>query len=126
MTLETHVLVGHPADQILKAAARYGANMIVVGHRGEIGHSRLGVRIDVAEGLHSRDVPSLGREGPLMAKLMPYLLVGLGGFIGANTRFVVARLVGALFETQFPLGTFVINVSGSFLSGSLAPSWRRR
>jgi CrcB protein len=50
---------------------------------------------------------------------MPYLLVGLGGFIGANARFVVARLVGALFETRFPLGTFVINVSGSFLLGIL-------
>ena len=34
VTLDTYVLVGHPADQILKAAARYGANMIVVGHRG--------------------------------------------------------------------------------------------
>jgi nucleotide-binding universal stress UspA family protein len=34
VTLETHVLVGHPADQILKAVARYGADMIVVGHRG--------------------------------------------------------------------------------------------
>ena len=54
-----------------------------------------------------------------MATLMPYLLVGLGGFIGANARFVVARLVGAVFETRFPLGTFVINVSGSFLLGVL-------
>ena len=54
-----------------------------------------------------------------MATLMPYILVGLGGFIGANARFVVARLVGALFETRFPLGTFVINVSGSFLLGVL-------
>ena len=34
VTFETHVLVGHPADQILKAAAKYGADMIVVGHRG--------------------------------------------------------------------------------------------
>lgn len=32
--LETHVLVGHPADQILKTAARHGADLIVVGHRG--------------------------------------------------------------------------------------------
>jgi CrcB protein len=54
-----------------------------------------------------------------MASLMPYLLIGVGGFIGANARFVVARLVGALFETRFPLGTFVINVSGSFLLGVL-------
>ena len=34
VTLETYVLIGHPADQILKAAARYGADLIVVGHRG--------------------------------------------------------------------------------------------
>jgi len=54
-----------------------------------------------------------------MESLMPYLLVGLGGFIGANTRFVVARLVGGFFETKFPLGTFVINVSGSLLLGVL-------
>jgi fluoride exporter len=54
-----------------------------------------------------------------MAALMPYLLVGLGGFVGANARFVVARLVGAMFETRFPLGTFVINISGSFLLGVL-------
>jgi CrcB protein len=54
-----------------------------------------------------------------MAALMPYLLVGFGGFIGANARFVVARLVGAMFETRFPLGTFVINISGSFLLGVL-------
>ena len=54
-----------------------------------------------------------------MAALMPYLLVGLGGFIGANARFVVARLVGTMFETKFPLGTFVINVTGSFLLGVL-------
>jgi CrcB protein len=54
-----------------------------------------------------------------MAALMPYVLVGLGGFIGANARFVVARLVGAMFETRFPLGTFVINISGSFLLGVL-------
>ena len=47
----------------------------------------------------------------------PYLLVGIGGFVGANARFVVARLVGGLVETGFPVGTFLINVSGSFLLG---------
>lgn len=54
-----------------------------------------------------------------MTTLMPYLLVGAGGFLGANARLVVARLVGTWFETRFPLGTFVINVSGSFLLGVL-------
>jgi CrcB protein len=55
----------------------------------------------------------------MTATLMPYLLVGVGGFIGANARFMVARIVGAMFETKFPLGTFLINVSGSFLLGIL-------
>ena len=32
--LETHVLVGHPAGQILKTAAKRGVDLIVVGHRG--------------------------------------------------------------------------------------------
>ena len=32
--METHVLVGHPADQILKSGVKYGADLIVVGHRG--------------------------------------------------------------------------------------------
>lgn len=54
-----------------------------------------------------------------MGALMPYVLVGLGGFAGANARFVVARLVGAAFETRFPLGTFLINIAGSFLLGIL-------
>ncbi|PYR00177.1 MAG: fluoride efflux transporter CrcB [Acidobacteria bacterium] len=49
--------------------------------------------------------------------MLPYLLVGVGGFVGANARFVVARWVGALVETRFPLVTFVINISGSFLLG---------
>jgi Kef-type K+ transport system membrane component KefB len=34
VNLQTHVLVGHPADQILKPAQKYGADLIVVGHRG--------------------------------------------------------------------------------------------
>jgi fluoride exporter len=54
-----------------------------------------------------------------MSVLMPYLLVGLGGFIGANARFVVGRIAGTMVDTRFPVGTFVINVSGSFLLGVL-------
>jgi CrcB protein len=52
-----------------------------------------------------------------MASLAPYLLVGVGGFLGANARFLLARWVGVLVETRFPLGTFLINMSGSFLLG---------
>jgi fluoride exporter len=54
-----------------------------------------------------------------MSGLIPYMLVGVGGFLGANARFVMARLVGGMFETRFPLGTFAVNVSGSFLLGFL-------
>jgi CrcB protein len=54
-----------------------------------------------------------------MSGLWPYLLVGVGGFLGANARFILARGVGTLFETKFPFGTFVINISGSFLLGVL-------
>jgi fluoride exporter len=79
----------------------------------------MGFRLDVATGRLTRQLPRPRREGALMTTLMPYLLVGLGGFVGANARFVVARLVGAAFETRFPLGTFVINISGSFLLGVL-------
>ncbi len=55
----------------------------------------------------------------MMASLAPYLLVGIGGFLGANARFLLARWVGVMVETRFPLGTFIINVSGSFVLGIL-------
>jgi CrcB protein len=54
-----------------------------------------------------------------MSAWLPYVLVGLGGFFGANARYIVARSVGALVETRFPLATFLINISGSFLLGAI-------
>ena len=54
-----------------------------------------------------------------MGWLTPYVLVGLGGFLGANARFLLSRWIGQLVDTPFPLGTFVINMSGSFLLGAL-------
>ena len=52
-------------------------------------------------------------------RLAPYLLVGLGSFVGGNARFVLARWVGATIDARFPLGTFLINVGGSFVLGVL-------
>jgi len=52
-----------------------------------------------------------------MGRLLPYLLVGGGAFIGGNARFVLARWVGEHVDGRFPLGTFLINVGGSFLLG---------
>jgi len=50
---------------------------------------------------------------------MSYLLVGAGGFVGAIARLMLSRVVGDLVNTRFPLGTFAVNVSGSFLLGVL-------
>lgn len=54
-----------------------------------------------------------------MERFLPYLLVGVGSFIGGNARFVLARWVGGFVEGRFPAGTFLINVSGSFVLGFL-------
>ena len=52
-----------------------------------------------------------------MTGVMPYVLVGVGGFLGANARFLLARWLVLVVDTRFPLGTFVINVSGAFVLG---------
>ncbi len=52
--------------------------------------------------------------GSLMHK---YLFVGIGGFCGAVTRYAVDGYVRQAFGLGFPLGTLVINASGSFLLG---------
>lgn len=48
---------------------------------------------------------------------MKYLMIGAGGFLGAIARFAVGAYVGNKLGTRFPYGTFVVNVSGSFLIG---------
>jgi CrcB protein len=55
----------------------------------------------------------------MIDRMWPYLLVGIGGFLGANARFVAARWVGQAVDARFPLGTFLINVGGSFLLGAI-------
>jgi len=55
----------------------------------------------------------------VIERIEPYLLVGIGSFIGGNARFVLARWVGGIVEGRFPAGTFLINVSGSFVLGFL-------
>ncbi len=46
-----------------------------------------------------------------------YLIIGLGGFLGANARYLVGGWIAERFGSSFPYGTLVINVSGSFLIG---------
>jgi len=66
--------------------------------------------------------------------LLKYVMVGMGGFVGAITRFWVGVYIANRMGTRFPYGTFVINISGSFIIGlvitvlaersSLSPNWR--
>lgn len=61
-------------------------------------------------------------------------MVGIGGFIGAIARFWLGSYIGERMGSRFPYGTFVINISGSFLIGliltvltdkaHLSPNWR--
>jgi fluoride exporter len=47
------------------------------------------------------------------------LLIGLGGVLGANARYLVSTWAAGRFGAAFPYGTFLINVTGSFLIGLL-------
>jgi fluoride exporter len=47
--------------------------------------------------------------------MLNYLAVGMGGAIGSIGRFWLNGLVSRRLGDTFPLGTLLINVSGSFL-----------
>ena len=55
-----------------------------------------------------------GRVGRFMVR---YIAIIAGGGIGAAVRFALGSWIGQRWGRSFPLGTFVINVSGSFLIG---------
>ena len=65
---------------------------------------------------------------------MDYVWVGVGGFVGANVRYVLGAWIVARFGAAFPWHTLLINVTGSFAIGFLltilahradiAPAWR--
>jgi fluoride exporter len=45
------------------------------------------------------------------------ILVGTGGFLGSISRFLASRFVQNIFPEAFPLGTFLVNITGCFLIG---------
>jgi CrcB protein len=51
---------------------------------------------------------------------MIYLWVALGGAIGTLGRFCLSTLVSNQMGDSFPLGTLIINVTGSFVIGFFA------
>jgi CrcB protein len=52
--------------------------------------------------------------------LARYILIGVGGALGSVARYVLSGAFAATqFGTTFPLGTLVVNVSGSLVIGFL-------
>ncbi len=63
-----------------------------------------------------------------------YLIVAFGGAVGSMLRFWAGGYVSSRMGTRFPYGTFVINITASFLIGLImtllaerahwSPNWR--
>lgn len=63
-----------------------------------------------------------------------YLLIALGGALGAITRYEIGALAAQRFGVRFPVGTLAINISACFLIGfsveflnrhtDINPAWR--
>ncbi len=52
-----------------------------------------------------------------MKLLVQYLVIGAAGSLGAMARYLVASVCGRWFATEFPVGTLVINLTGSLFLG---------
>ena len=53
-------------------------------------------------------------------KPLDVVWVGLGGGLGSVLRWWIGFIVGETYHGEFPRGTFLINVSGSFIIGYLS------
>jgi CrcB protein len=49
--------------------------------------------------------------------LVKYVMIGMGGCLGSILRYWLGNYIGSKMGTRFPYGTFVINITGSFLIG---------
>ncbi|MCL4870798.1 MAG: fluoride efflux transporter CrcB [Anaerolineae bacterium] len=48
-----------------------------------------------------------------------YLLIALGAAAGANARYLIGLWAGNRLGADFPYGTLIVNLSGSFILGLL-------
>jgi CrcB protein len=48
---------------------------------------------------------------------MQWLAIALGGALGSVLRFAAVSYITPLFNARFPVGTFAVNLLGSFLIG---------
>jgi len=51
---------------------------------------------------------------------MEFMWVGIGGFLGANSRNYAEKLINNWLGTAFPFGTFIVNITGAFIIGIIA------
>jgi fluoride exporter len=47
----------------------------------------------------------------------PYIMVGLGGSLGAIARYITVICSQTLWGLRFPYGTLLVNTFGSFIAG---------
>ena len=52
--------------------------------------------------------------------MVNYLFIGLGSALGGISRYWLSGFLAQRFGESFPVGTLVVNVSGSFLIGFFA------
>ncbi|HOL57610.1 MAG TPA: fluoride efflux transporter CrcB [Spirochaetota bacterium] len=50
---------------------------------------------------------------------MKYFYIAIGGAIGSLSRYLLSTFTMRLFNTLFPLGTLIVNITGCFLIGFL-------
>jgi CrcB protein len=62
-------------------------------------------------------VHSMRRRG---GRVQQYLMIAVGGALGAIARYQVAATVQSRIVSAFPWGTFLVNVSGCFVMGLAA------
>ncbi len=51
---------------------------------------------------------------------MNLILVGIGGIFGGLSRYQLGKLISQRAKSTFPIGTFIINISGALLLGLLS------
>src|SRR5688572_4313096 len=58
-----------------------------------------------------------GDQAAFEGGMMTILLVGVGGFVGANIRYGIAAWSVRRHGQHFPIGTLIANLTGSLLMG---------
>jgi CrcB protein len=57
------------------------------------------------------------QEADLLLNFSVYLVIGLGGALGAIARYVLSSWIYQKYFYTFPWGTFVVNMLGCFVLG---------